>query len=106
MIVVDREPGVVDHETSLADDPSPPSASFLTEDALLRKLMRQDLERVQSPGPRPNTPELGARQGHRNAGAAQLLTSDGSISDEVGLYAASASSTNLTLGVLPVMILV
>ncbi|KAF9792722.1 hypothetical protein BJ322DRAFT_1103194 [Thelephora terrestris] len=44
--------------------------------------MRQDLERVQSPGPRPNTPELGARQGHRNAGAAQLLTSDGSISDE------------------------
>jgi len=44
--------------------------------------MRQVLERVQSPGPRPNTPELGARQGHRNAGAAQLLTSDGSISDE------------------------
>lgn len=44
--------------------------------------MRQDLERVQSPGPRPITPELGARQGHRNAGAAQLLTSDGSISDE------------------------
>jgi len=50
--------------------------------------MRQDLERVQSPGPRPNTPEFGARQGHRNAGTAQLLTSDGSISDEVGLYAA------------------
>lgn len=49
--------------------------------------MRQDLERVQSPGPRPNTPELGARQGHRNAGAAQLLTSEGLISDEVGLYA-------------------
>lgn len=46
--------------------------------------MRQDLERVQSPGPRPNTPELGARQGYRNAGAAQLLTSDGTISDEVG----------------------
>jgi len=44
--------------------------------------MRQALERVQSPGPRPNTPEFGARQGHRNAGAAQLLTSDGSISDE------------------------
>jgi len=44
--------------------------------------MRQDLERVQSPGPRPNTPELGARQGHGNAGTAQLLTSDGSISDE------------------------
>ena len=52
--------------------------------------MRQALERVQSPGPRPNTPELGARQGHRNAGTAQLLTSDGSISDEVGLYAASS----------------
>ena len=62
--------------------------------------MRQDLERVQSPGPRPNTPELGARQGHRNAGTAQLLTSDGSISDEVRLYAASTLSINLTLGFL------
>ena len=59
--------------------------------------MRQDLERVQSPGPRPNTPELGARQGHRNAGAAQLLTSEGLISDEVGLYATFWRSTNLTL---------
>jgi hypothetical protein len=66
--------------------------------------MRQDLERVQSPGPRPNTPELGARQGHRNAGAAQLLTSDGSISDEVGLYAASPSSKTLTLGFLSMMV--
>ena len=68
--------------------------------------MRQDLERVQSPGPRPNTPELGARQGHRNAGAAQLLTSDGSISDEVGSYVALALSTNLTLGFLSTMKLV
>jgi len=59
--------------------------------------MRQDLERVQSPGPRPNTPELGARQGHRNAGAAQLLTSDGSISDEVGVYAVPGWSRSLTL---------
>ena len=53
--------------------------------------MRQALERVQSPGPRPNNPELGARQGHRNAGAAQLLTNDGSISDEVGLYVCTRS---------------
>ena len=68
--------------------------------------MRQDLERVQSPGPRPNTPELGARQGHRNAGTAQLLTRDGSISDEVGLYAASGWSRSLTLIFLPPMELV
>lgn len=68
--------------------------------------MRQALERVQSPGPRPNTPELGARQGHRNAGAAQLLTSDGSISDEVGLYAIPGRSRTLTLLLLPSMALV
>lgn len=68
--------------------------------------MRQDLERVQSPGPRPNTPELGARQGHRNAGAAQLLTSDGSISDEVGSSATSALSTNLTSDLFSMMALV
>ena len=68
--------------------------------------MRQNLERVQSPGPRPNTPELGARQGHRNAGTAQLLTSDGSISDEVGLYAASSWSQSLTLMFLPSMVIV
>lgn len=68
--------------------------------------MRQDLERVQSPGPRPNTPEFGARQGHRNAGTAQLLTSDGSISDEVGLYAIFSRLQILTLMSLPLIPLV
>jgi len=42
--------------------------------------MRQDFERIQSP--RPQTPEPGARQGHRNNAqtGVQLLDVDGSIS--------------------------
>jgi hypothetical protein len=40
------------------------------------------LERIQSP--RPNTPEVGAQQGHRNTKfGVQLLDADGSISVEV-----------------------
>jgi len=40
------------------------------------------LERIQSP--RPNTPEVGAQQGHRNAKfGVQLLDADGSISVEL-----------------------
>ena len=104
MIVVEVSSLVaaVDHEISFSCDL--PLPSFLTEEAPLRKLMRQDLERVQSPGPRPNTPELGARQGHRNAGTAQLLTSDGSISDEVGLYAVSGWLKELTSTFLPTVL--
>ena len=96
MVGREVDPGGGDRSRNLSSD-NLPLLSFLAEDALPRKLMRQDLERVQSPGPRPNTPELGARQGHRNAGAAQLLTTDGLISDEVGLYATFYLLKNLTL---------